>query len=54
MQHLERGQFLDRGVAARMLVDTEVDDRTVKLLHLQRHDLVDELAVVDRGDGALM
>ncbi len=54
MQHLEPGQLLDGGVAARMLVDAEVDDRSVELLHLQRDDLVEELARVDRGDRTLM
>ena len=54
MQHLEPGQLLDGGVAARVFVDAEVDDRPVELLDLHRDDLVEELARVDRGDGTLM
>ena len=40
--------------AARMFVDTELHQRIVGALDLQRDDLVDEGAAVDRPDGTLV
>ena len=44
VKHFECSEFLDGGVATRMLVDRKLSHRTVELRDLQRDDLVDELA----------
>ena len=54
VQHLQRRELLEAGVAARMLVDAELDQRAVEACDLQRDDLVDEGAAVDRCDRTLM
>jgi len=54
VQDLEPGQLLDGGVPAWMLVDADVHHRSVELLHLQRNDLLKELALIHGCDRALV
>ena len=54
MQHLQRRELLEAGVATRMFIDAELDQRIVETFDLQRDDLVDEGAAVDRCDRTLV